>query len=81
LSFPLGESSRDVKLTSHLPLPPRLIIIGAIPPFPIKAFMTCSGTRITPLRLNLLVYFTFLKGNIILDIPKLPVKIRAQLQK
>jgi len=50
-SFPwgwVGESGQDLRLSTDLPLVPRLSVSGAIPQLPLSAFMECihvTGTQ------------------------------------
>ena len=37
---------QDVRLTSHLDLVPILNMTGAIPPYPLYAFIACTGTAL-----------------------------------
>jgi hypothetical protein len=41
-----GGSVRDVKLTGHLHLVPRLKMSGVVPPVPPHALMTCIGAAL-----------------------------------
>jgi hypothetical protein len=75
-----NQTDRDIKLTTHLHLVPRLRISGAMPLLPLYTFMAWTET------LPLLYYFVYLVANthnIILTCPfhKEFIEFRAPIRK